>query len=129
MGQEVEQVAAEGRKLYKRLAKLTDHIVMLGGSLNKSVKAYNSMLGSLEHSVLPSARRMGKKLRVTSAGEGVIKEVPPIELAAGEVQAPELLRRDDEPITPDDIEAIDGDEPVEDDVPAMPQVASAKIAR
>jgi DNA recombination protein RmuC len=130
LGKEIEQVALEGRTLYKRLSKLSEHIANLGSSLNKSVKAYNSMLGSLEHSVLPSARRIGKKVKVTSAGEGVINEMPPIELSASEAQAPELLQSDDETVMSDEISVLDAEDDLSDeDAPAMPQVISLKVER
>lgn len=126
LGKEVEQVALEGRTLYKRLSKLSEHIVNLGSSLNKSVKAYNSMLGSLEHSVLPSARRIGKKVKVTSAGEGIIYEMPPIELAAGEPQAPELLQSEDETVPSEENRAVDAEDNLSDgDAQIMPQGVSA----
>ena len=47
-----------GRTLYKRLATLSRHTTKLGGSLTRSVEAYNAMIGALESRVLVTARQM-----------------------------------------------------------------------
>jgi len=46
-------VAELGRELHKRVADLAGHVVRLGKSLQSSVDAYNSFVGSLESRVLP----------------------------------------------------------------------------
>ena len=77
-----------GKELYDRVATLTQHFRILGQSLGKSVKAYNDAVGSLEGRVLTSARKF-KELGATPQNE--ILELEPIEQAAREIQAPELL--------------------------------------
>lgn len=52
-----QQIAEEGKVLYQRLSKVAEHIADLGASLDGSIAAYNSLIGSLEHRLLPSARR------------------------------------------------------------------------
>lgn len=47
-----------GRTLYDRLATLGKHTARLGGSLHRSVEAYNALLGTLETRVLVTARTM-----------------------------------------------------------------------
>lgn len=59
-------IAAEGRELYVRLTKFVDHLRQLHQGLNKAVDAYNSVIGSLDHRVLPSVRRL-KELGVAES--------------------------------------------------------------
>ena len=47
-----------GRELYDRIGVLAKHTHDLGGSLRRSVEAYNLFVGSLESRVLVTARRM-----------------------------------------------------------------------
>jgi DNA recombination protein RmuC len=47
-----------GRDLYDRLGSLGAHAQTMGVALRRSVEAYNGFVGSLEHRVLPTARRM-----------------------------------------------------------------------
>ncbi len=51
-------IAALGGELYKRLVTFTDHIEKVGGHLQKAMNGYDAAIGSLEKSVLPSARKM-----------------------------------------------------------------------
>jgi DNA recombination protein RmuC len=51
------KVAALGRDLYKRLATMGGHIVKMGKSLEQTVQHFNGFVGSIEHSVMPQARR------------------------------------------------------------------------
>lgn len=58
----VEENARElltlGRELYERIGVLAKHTHDLGGSLRRSVEAYNLFVGSLESRVLVTAKRM-----------------------------------------------------------------------
>jgi DNA recombination protein RmuC len=47
-----------GRDLHDRLGALGSHAQTMGAALRRSVEAYNGFVGSLEHRVLPTARRM-----------------------------------------------------------------------
>lgn len=51
-------VVAAGKELYARLGTLGGHVDKLGRSLNTAVADFNRTVGSLERSLLPSARRM-----------------------------------------------------------------------
>jgi DNA recombination protein RmuC len=60
-----------GRELYRRLGRMADHIARCGDALDRSVQHYNQFIGSLEHSVMPQARRFNE-LEV----EGTTDEIP-----------------------------------------------------
>jgi DNA recombination protein RmuC len=75
------QIAEEGRTLYSRIGVLLEHIGSLGTHIGRSVDAYNDLVGSLEHRLLPSARRF------TDLGVGT-EALPPAE---GVDQAPRRL--------------------------------------
>lgn len=55
-----EKIRDLAEELYKRLAGFTEHIASLGNALGRSVETYNKAVGSLERSVLPSARRFSE---------------------------------------------------------------------
>jgi DNA recombination protein RmuC len=68
------------------------HFGNLGRRLGKAVEAFNDTLGSLEHRVLPTARRF-PELGVAAKTE--LAPVAPIDLAVRSATAPELV--DEEP--------------------------------
>ncbi|WP_104172143.1 DNA recombination protein RmuC [Arthrobacter sp. Y81] len=72
------------RQLYERMGTLGDNVTKLGSSLKTSVDRYNSMVGTLEARVLPTAR----KLNALEA-EGLTTP-PAIEVTPRSVAAPEL---------------------------------------
>jgi DNA recombination protein RmuC len=75
-----------GRELYRRMTVMAEHIQGCGGSLAKAVKGFNDFIGSLEHSVMPQARRF-TELEV----EGTATPIPVL----GHVDVePRLLRAD-----------------------------------
>jgi DNA recombination protein RmuC len=76
-----------GRELYRRLGKLGDHVDKVGRSLSRSVEDYNSMVGSLERTVLTQARRMAD-LQVTDAE---LRAPSPLDSVPRPLNAPELL--------------------------------------
>jgi DNA recombination protein RmuC len=82
-----QAVLDTGRELHQRLGTLGAHVAKMGSSLEASVKAYNSMLGSLETRVLVTARRF-HDLHVT---DDRLPAAPPIDLAPRTPQADELL--------------------------------------
>ena len=53
-----QEVMRLGRDLYDRLGTLGAHTSRMGSSLQRSVEAYNQLVGALESRVLVSARRM-----------------------------------------------------------------------
>ena len=82
------------RELYGRLSKLSEHVEKLGRSIERSVKDYNSFVGSLERQVLPSARKLG-----ALDESKVLGTIPGIEEAPRVLTAFELttLSEDDTP--------------------------------
>ncbi|HET8767395.1 MAG TPA: DNA recombination protein RmuC, partial [Pedococcus sp.] len=93
------ELMAVGRELYDRLGTLGSHVSRMGGSLQRSVEAYNQMVGALESRVLVSARRMHAlgvvedELAVASpveAGPRVLTAMELIEAATAEDDRPQL---------------------------------------
>lgn len=72
------------RQLYERMGTLGDNVTKLGSSLKTSVDRYNSMVGTLEARVLPTAR----KLNALEA-EGLVTP-PAVDVTPRSVAAPEL---------------------------------------
>ncbi len=65
-----------GVELHKRLSILTSHAERLGKNLESSVDSYNRFLGSMERSVMPSAKRLAE-LGIESGRN--IPEMTPLE--------------------------------------------------
>ena len=85
-------VAELGRDLYKRLAALGGHVTAMGRSVENSVKHFNALVGSLEGSVLPQARKFNE-LQVEGTAEP-LPELCPIETDVREVRSDrDLLTR------------------------------------
>jgi len=82
---EANRVADLGRELYKRLATMGSHIVQLGTSLRRSVEHYNAFVGSVEGSVMPSARRFNE-LPIARTREA-LPALPPIEADTRQIRA------------------------------------------
>lgn len=86
VAENAQRVHALGRELYRRMVTMTGHIGRCGDALGKSVKHYNDFIGSIEHSVMPQARRFNElEVEGTSADLAVLD---PIEIE------PRLLRSD-----------------------------------
>ena len=58
--QEARALFDVSRELYGRLTTLASHVDKLGRSIERSVKDYNTFVGSLERQVLTSARRLSQ---------------------------------------------------------------------
>lgn len=76
------------RQLYERMGTLGDNVTKLGSSLKTSVDRYNSMIGTLEARVLPTARKLNA---LDAAG---LVTPPAIEVTTRSVAAPELQSAD-----------------------------------
>ena len=112
---EVQQI---GRELYRRLAKFGDHMGRTGKSLRSAVNAYNQAVGSLEHSVLPQARRF-HELGVIGDAEKDELDFEQVDAVARHVQAPELSGNSPALELLGRTDGEDGDEPA----PGLPGVA------
>lgn len=82
---DAKQLFDLSRELYARLSKLSEHVEKLGRSIERSVKDYNSFVGSLERQVLPSARKLVSldESRIIGSMTGI--EEAPRELTAFEL--------------------------------------------
>ncbi len=76
-----------GRELYDRLGTLGSHTAKMGSALQRSVEAYNQMVGALESRVLVSARRM----RDLDVVEGDLPALTPVEAGPRVLTALELI--------------------------------------
>jgi len=83
---DAQQVTAEGRELYKRVATFLRYFADVGGALGRATTAYNQAVGSLESRVLPAARRL-RELAATPAEEAPALE--PIDQTPRELAVPE----------------------------------------
>ena len=89
LAQNAQEVAALGRQLYERIAKLGEHWGNVGDKLGRAVDAYNSATSSLETRVFVSAR----KLRDLKAAPEDLEIAPavPVERVPRVIQAAELI--------------------------------------
>ena len=88
-----------GRELHDRLGSLGAHTQTMGAALRRSVEAYNGFVGSLEHRVLPTARRM----RDLGVVERDIERLVPLDATPRPLTAYELVAPappDGEPVAP-----------------------------
>jgi DNA recombination protein RmuC len=74
-----QEIAKLGRDLHERLKVFADKAANLGASIEKSVKSYNEVVGSLEGRVLPQARRF-RDLGAVETDED-ISSLQPIDLS------------------------------------------------
>lgn len=71
-----EVISDLGKQLYKRVHTMWEHLDSLRSAIDKAVEAWNRVVGSLEHQVLPSVRRF-RELKATTAEE--ISELEQVE--------------------------------------------------
>lgn len=76
------------RQLYERMGTLGENVSKLGSSLKSSVDRYNSMVGTLEARVLPTARKLNA---LDAAG---LVTPPAVQVTPRSVSAPELQPRE-----------------------------------
>ncbi len=81
-----------GQQLYERMGTLGENVTKLGSSLKTSVDRYNSLVGTLEARVLPTARKLNA-LDASGLVTPPAVEVTPRSIAAPELQAE--LREED----------------------------------
>jgi DNA recombination protein RmuC len=82
-----QEVLALGTELHRRISALGGNIDKLGAALRRSVEAYNATVGSVERSVLPSARRLGD----LAAGGSDLADMRPVDEALRPLTSPELV--------------------------------------
>lgn len=98
IAREAQQISEAGSELYKRVRAFAEHFTHMRKGLDRAVSAYNKAVGSLERSVLPSARR----LRNLGAGSGEeITAVEHIDHQTRQLNSPEIvLSEEDEELPP-----------------------------
>jgi len=69
IAENARQIAEQGRTLYTRLVKFTEHLSRVGDGLNQAVKSYNEAMGSLNHRLLPAAQKFQMLIGDDSAFE------------------------------------------------------------
>ncbi len=92
IAREAQQISEAGSELHKRVRAFAEHFTHMRKGLDRAVGSYNKAVGSLERSVLPSARR----LRNLGAGTGEeIMGVEHIDHQTRQLVAPDLAGDDD----------------------------------
>lgn len=84
-----QKISELGREMHARMAIMVDKMAKVGDSIEKSVKSYNELVGSVESRVLPQARKF-KELGAGDAGIE-IAAAPAIESAPRQLAPPEQL--------------------------------------
>jgi DNA recombination protein RmuC len=82
MEQNAARISSLGKELYERLQRFLDHIGGIRDGLDRAAGAYNRAVGSLDHMLLPSARRL------RDLGVSADAELPPIEPTEIELRQP-----------------------------------------
>jgi DNA recombination protein RmuC len=108
MTQNAQEISELGRTLYERICKMAEHFDRLGGSLKRSVEAYNEAVGSMESRVLVTARRL-KDLGVAASVD--VEPVPPIDTSVRPTRTPELTGLFDEALDGEVLEKIESGTP------------------
>jgi DNA recombination protein RmuC len=91
LAQNAKEIAMLGKDLYSRIITLAEHWNKVGERLGRTVEAYNKSTGSLETSVLRSARKL-RDLKV-SAEDLEITELDQVEKLPRMLQAQEFDRQ------------------------------------
>ncbi len=84
------EAARLGQDLYKSLATMGEHIDRLGKSVGATARHFNSMVGSLEKSVLPKARRF-EELQIAERGGKVLPHLDPVDETTRTATVEELV--------------------------------------
>ena len=84
------RIAEEGKTLYSRLSKIAEYITEVGDNLERSVSAYNNLVGSFERRLLPSARKF-EELQVEKESLPAVK---PMDVSTRTLRADELSEKD-----------------------------------
>jgi DNA recombination protein RmuC len=79
-----KRIATIGKVLYERTLKFSEHLIELRRSLEKSVGAFNSAIGSYETKLLPQGRRL--KDEAALSGDEML-DIPPIDIVPRDITA------------------------------------------
>jgi DNA recombination protein RmuC len=87
VAENAERLRALGGELHDRIQKFAEHLERVGVALGRATGAFNDAVGSLEHRVLPSARRF-RELGASAGAE--IAPLKSVDLQPRSLTAPEL---------------------------------------
>ena len=87
VAENAERLRTLGAELHDRIQKFAEHLERLGVALGRATGAFNEAVGSLEHRVLPSARRF-RELGAATGTE--IAPMKSVDVQARSLAAPEL---------------------------------------
>lgn len=84
-----QEIAELGRELYRRMAVMADRMGKVGDAIERSVRSYNELVGSVESRVMPQAR----KFKELGAGDAGIDIASPAQIETGprQLAPPEQL--------------------------------------
>lgn len=86
IAEHAEKIAQLGKELYERVDTVLEHVDKTGRGLETAIKAYNSMVGSMESRVLPTLR----KFKETGIAVGEVDDLKAIDTAPRQLSAPEF---------------------------------------
>ncbi|GAB3190885.1 DNA recombination protein RmuC [Nesterenkonia suensis] len=69
LAQNIREIVDHSRELYRRLAKMSDHLGKTGEKLRQAVQAYNQLIGNIERQVLPKVETISR-LQLAPQAEG-----------------------------------------------------------
>lgn len=95
LAENAAEISNLGRELYKRLGAFGGHIQKIGKGLSGAINSYNDAVGSLERSVLPSARRFQSLQGIADGAD--IPVIDALENAPRPLSAPELTETETPP--------------------------------
>ena len=87
VAENAERLRKLGSELHDRIQKFAEHLERVGVNLGRATAAFNEAVGSLEHRVLPSARRF-RELGASAGAE--IAPMKSIDVQPRSLTAPEL---------------------------------------
>ena len=86
LAKNAEEISAIGRLLYSRLVTLGTHLSKLGDNIDRTVATYNQVVGSIERSAFPAARKF-EQLGASSGD--LLPELEFVEHLTRPLQSPE----------------------------------------
>jgi len=86
LAKNAEQISSLGRLLYSRLVTLGTHLSKLGDNIDRTVATYNQVVGSIERSAFPVARKFEQ---LGAASSDTIPELEFVEHLTRPLQSPE----------------------------------------
>jgi DNA recombination protein RmuC len=87
VAENAERLRKLGSELHDRIQKFAEHLEKVGAALGRATGAFNDAVGSLEHRVLPSARRF-RELGAAAGAE--ISPLKSVDVQVRSLTAPEL---------------------------------------